>query len=130
MQIRRAGLVDLSISRLSGLVRDRSGIVFELLLTYIESKALTLGCAIRPDTPMSLRQRWADQITDTLTSLHGAGIIWGDAKLDNVLVHTQSNAWLVDFGGGCTQGWVEPDVAGTIQGDLQGLSRIVEYIFA
>lgn len=124
-----SGLEDLLISRLSGLVRDDSGAVLGLLLSYIDSKALTLRCAIRPDTPLSSRNRWADQISNTLTSLHAAGIIWGDAKPDNVLIDSNSDAWLIDFGGSYTEGWVEPELAETVKGDLQGLSRILEYVF-
>lgn len=105
-----SGLEDLRISRLSGLVRDDSGTVLGLLLSNIDAKALTLGCAIRPDTPLSSHNRWADQITNTLTSLHAAGIIWGGAKPDNVLIDNKSDAWLIDFGGSYTEGWVEPEL--------------------
>jgi serine/threonine protein kinase len=63
-----------------------------------------------------------------LASLHEAGIIWGDAKAPNILIDAHNNPWIVDFGGSYTPGWVEKDLAGTIEGDMQGLSRIVDYI--
>ena len=129
-QIRRARVGDLRICQLFGLVRDRSGKVLGLLLSYIDSELVTLACAVEPETAMSLRQRWAEQVTQTLTSLHAAGITWGDAKPENVLVDLEDNAWIVDFGGLYTEGWVDEDIAGTVQGDLQGLSKIVEYINA
>jgi serine/threonine protein kinase len=119
----------LRISRLYGLVRDESsGPVYGLLLSYIDCRNLTLGCAVKPNTPSNLRQQWASQITHTLKCLHKAGVVWGDAKPDNVLIDVNKDAWIVDFGGGCTEGWVEKEIAGTVQGDLQGLAKILEYL--
>jgi len=40
-----------------------------------------------------------------------------------------SNAWIIDFEGGHTEGWVDRDKAGTVEGDLQGLENIVNFIF-
>ena len=37
---------------------------------------------------------------------------------------------LFDFGGGYSRGYVEREKAGTVEGDLQGLERIVEYVFS
>lgn len=116
------------ISRLSGLVRDESGCVFGLLLSYVQSQACTLWCAERPETPRDLRQRWVSQIKHMLDQLHKAGIIWGDVKPDNILIDDDQNAWLIDFGGGYTEGWVEKELAGTVEGDLNGLAKILEYL--
>jgi tRNA A-37 threonylcarbamoyl transferase component Bud32 len=71
-----------------------------------------------------------DQVTSTLTQLHKAGIIWSDAKPDNVLIDKNDDAWIIDFGGGYTRGFVEREKAGTIEGDLQGLEKTVEYVFS
>ena len=71
-----------------------------------------------------------DQVTDTLTQLHNAGLVWGDAKPDNILIDKNDDAWVIDFGGGYTRGFVEREKAGTVEGDLQGLERIVEYVLS
>ncbi|WAO87261.1 Protein kinase domain-containing protein [Fusarium falciforme] len=93
------------VSRLHGLVRDDSGAILGLLLIYIDCKNLTLSCA-----------------------LHNAGVVWGDAKPDNVLIDSSQDAWVVDFGGGYTEEWVPKTLAGTTEGDLVALEKIVEFI--
>jgi tRNA A-37 threonylcarbamoyl transferase component Bud32 len=65
-----------------------------------------------------------------LTQLHEAGIVWGDAKPDNALIDKNDDAWIIDFGGGYTQGFVEREKARTIEGGLQGLEKTVEYVFS
>jgi RIO-like serine/threonine protein kinase len=84
---------------------------------------------VEPDTPASTKQKWVDQVTDTLTQLNKAGIVWADAKPDSILIDKNYDAWIIDFGGGYTRGFVEKEKAGTIESDLQGLEKIVEYIF-
>ncbi|QGI68592.1 hypothetical protein CEK26_012551 [Fusarium fujikuroi] len=127
--IREAHLPEsLRISRLIGLVRDETGRVFGLLLTYIDCGHKTLCCAANPRTARELKQTWAQQVNDTLQQLHAAGIIWGDAKSDNVLIDQKNNAWLIDFGGGYTDGWVPKELSGTMEGDLQGLKKINEFL--
>ncbi|KAM5356955.1 hypothetical protein ACJ41O_003601 [Fusarium nematophilum] len=118
----------LRVSRLRGLVRDESGLVFGLLLTYIHCKFVTLSYAVKPETPPSLRRKWATQLRDTIDQLHTAGIVWGDAKPDNILIDTNQDAWVVDFGGGYTEGWVPQKLAGTMEGDQHALKKIVEFI--
>jgi tRNA A-37 threonylcarbamoyl transferase component Bud32 len=65
---------------------------------------------------------------ETVTQLHRAGIIWGDAKAENVLIARDSNAWITDFGGGYTRGWVDEGKAGTLEGDLQGVAKILDFL--
>jgi hypothetical protein len=127
---RQTDLVHLRISKLFGLVHSDSGLLLGLLLYHIDCNKSTLRCAARrPTVTLSVRQYWAAEVTETLTRLHESGIVWGDAKPDNILVDTQKDPWIIDFGGGYTQGWVEKDLAGTVEGDRQGLSRIVDYVF-
>lgn len=128
-KIKRGELEDeLLISRLHGLVRDESGLAYGLLLTYIDCGNMTLTCASKPDSPVSLRRKWAGQVRSTVERLHGAGVTWGDAKADNVLIDVDDNAWVIDFGGGYTEGWVDKDSAGTVEGDLQGLAKMSEFL--
>ncbi|KAF2754839.1 hypothetical protein EJ05DRAFT_135368 [Pseudovirgaria hyperparasitica] len=129
-EIKEAGLESLRISLLYSIVRGGDGTVYGLLLRFINAAAMTLSCALKLSTPEHMRQRWAGQITDVLNHLHHAGIVWGDVKPENVLIDREKNAWVIDFGGGYTEGWVEKDLAETIEGDKQGLARIQEYLKA
>ncbi|KAI1167529.1 hypothetical protein F5B18DRAFT_602066 [Nemania serpens] len=119
---------ELRIPRLHGLVRGDSGLILGLLLTNIDCRASTLACAAKPDLPISLRQTWAAQVKSAVEGLHAAGIIWGDVKPANVLIDVNSEAWVVDFGGGYTEGWVDKEFAGTVAGDLQGLAKIISFL--
>ena len=72
---------------------------------------------MRAETPFDLRKRWDMQVIRTLDCLYEADIIWGDVKRANVLIDVNENAWLIDFGGGYTRGWVEKSHMETIEGD-------------
>ncbi len=74
------------------------------------------------------KQKWYDDIEAMLTLMHENSIVWGDAKADNILLDTDGEVWIVDFGGSYTPGWVDADKMETIEGDLQGLSRIKEHL--
>lgn len=76
----------------------------------------------------ALRRKWADQIKETTEILHSIGVVWGDVKLSNVIVNSQNNACLIDFGGGWTEGWVDEKLQETIQGDEQGVARILKIL--
>lgn len=57
------------------------------------------------------------------------GVVWGDGKADNVLVHRDSDdAWIIDFGGGWTEGWVDREVSGTAEGDNVAMQKIFEFL--
>ncbi|KAK3293381.1 uncharacterized protein B0H64DRAFT_404183 [Chaetomium fimeti] len=115
------------ISRLHGVVQNEMKQLVGLLLYHIEEDTL-LTFAVGPETPDALKDRWAQQIQDTIAALHQAGITWGDAKPDNILVDIHGDAWIIDFGGGRTKGWVDSSKAGTVDGDLQALERILKFI--
>lgn len=127
-KIKRAQLDNnMRISRLHGLVRNND-VIFGILLTYIDCKRVTLSCAVQPGTEVSLREKWAVQIQEVIGQLHNAGIAWGDAKPDNILIDVNQDAWLIDFGGGYTEGWVPKNLAGIMEGDRIALQKILEYI--
>ena len=73
-------------------------------------------------------ERWTGQIQDAIEYLHGEGLVWGDAKAENVLIREDGDVVLVDFGGGFTPGWVEQQNSDTTRGDWQGFERIVEFM--
>ncbi|KAF4417527.1 Serine/threonine-protein kinase PKH1 [Fusarium austroafricanum] len=116
------------ISCLHGLVRNNDRVIFGLLLTYIDCECVTLSCAVQPGTQVAQREKWAAQIQEIVGQLHDAGIVWGDAKPDNILIDVNEDAWVIDFGGGYTEGWVPKSLAGTMEGDRIALEKIVEYI--
>lgn len=75
------------------------------------------------------RRRWVMQIQETVQLLHQIGIVWGDGKASNVLIHRETDdAWIIDFGGGWTEGWVDEDLSGTIQGGEVAVKKIMEYL--
>lgn len=120
----------LKVPRLFGVVTDGSGFILGLLLTYIDHGGRTLSTSVDPDYPSaSTKKRWMDQLEATLAKLHRAGIVWGDVKAENVLVDREDNVWITDFGGGYTEGWVERQMAGTLEGDLAGMAKLREYVF-
>ena len=57
-------------------------------------------------------------------------MIWGDAKTSNILIDEKDDAWIVDFGGGQTLGWVDYELVGSKDGDLQALKKILEALHA
>jgi Lipopolysaccharide kinase (Kdo/WaaP) family len=116
--------------RLLGIVQiPSSGRIVGLLLSYIESNNKTLLCMGKDPQYTSMRQKWLTQITRSIERLHTCGAVWGDVKPGNVLIDTQDDAYLIDFGGGYTRGWVEKELANTAEGDLQGLQRISKFLF-
>ncbi|KAK2605068.1 hypothetical protein N8I77_007944 [Diaporthe amygdali] len=121
---------DVRVSRLRGIVhiQDEDATLGLLLSLVDHEEGMTLQSALYDDPPQNLRERWAKQVKHTVEELHRAGAVWGDAKADNVLIDKDGNAWVIDFEGGYTEGWVEKDEAGTKEGDLQGLRKILDLI--
>lgn len=129
-RIAQAGLPpgQLCTSRLYGVVLSAKGSIRGLLYHWIEV-ADTLTWAIDERTPFETRDKYASQITLTLNSLHQLDIVWGDVKAENVVIDKDGNAIVIDLEGGSTRNWVDKDLAGTIDGDLQGLERLMDYIY-
>lgn len=122
---------DVHVPRLYGVVQDeQSGRVLGLIASWIDCGNRTLTCALLyGNKPELLRRKWDQQVSSTVAYLHEAGVVWGDAKAENVLVDTDDNAWVIDFGGGYTKGWVGRDRMETIEGDQEGLPKIKELLY-
>lgn len=121
---------DVRVSRLQGVVQLRDeDATLGLLLSFIDHEdGMTLRSTLYDDPPRHLRERWAEQVSHTVEELHKAGAVWGDAKAENVLIDKNNDAWVIDFEGGYTEGWVDEDMAGTKEGDFQGLGKILDSI--
>lgn len=46
-----------------------------------------------------------------------------------MLIDNDNNAIVIDLEGGTTRGWVDHDVGGTLEGDMQGMERMMDFIF-
>ncbi|KAI1184260.1 hypothetical protein F5B17DRAFT_447347 [Nemania serpens] len=114
------------VCHLHGVVLAEKGMA-GMLFSWIDKKAV-LGRALAEESPVELRLRWASQIRATVEWLHECGIIWGDVKAANVLIDREDNAWVIDFGGSYTVGWVDKEKAGTLEGDMQGFEKIMEML--
>lgn len=129
-QLKEVGLIQVVHSPvLHGLVLspDDSNKICGYLLEYIEHRDTLSGIEVK-DEPLSMRTEWIRQLGHMIDALHKADIIWGDAKPDNILVDTDHNLRLIDFGGGHTHGWVDRDKAETVKGDKQALLRMTAFL--
>ncbi|KAL2145760.1 hypothetical protein VTI28DRAFT_6259 [Corynascus sepedonium] len=134
LQLLKSNVVpEARVIRLLGVVAAKDGRVSGLLLTYVNRRrgndGILDGISLRR-TSIPVRERWVSQIKEAVRQLHKGGVVWGDAKADNVLIDKKNDAWLIDLGGCYTEDWVDKEKADTKEGDLQGLERIVEYLFS
>ncbi|KAK4247325.1 hypothetical protein C7999DRAFT_41384 [Corynascus novoguineensis] len=129
----RSASIKWKVPKLKGIVQSDERVV-GILLAYIPHKHHSLrslldgierGTIAPEEATVSLRQKWATQIRDTLAGLHSLGILWSDIKTDNVLIDEDGDAVVIDFGGGDTVGWVDRDKYGTMEGEMQGLNKIM-----
>jgi hypothetical protein len=138
------------VPKLQGLIISHTGVV-EFLMDYVPSRGHHLQDILRgplllgpeeTDDPTSgghdpsiynitqaQKDKWARQIEHTLKALHNKNILWVDMKTSNVLIDdTTDDAWVVDFGGGNTFGWVDRELAGMVEGDFQGMEKIKGFL--
>jgi hypothetical protein len=95
-----------------------------MLLTTIPDP-VPLTKLLDSEVDESKRKRWAKETERIVSILHENDIVWGDAKADNFLVDKEDHVWVIDFGGSYTDGWVDPELKETLEGDDMGLERIV-----
>jgi serine/threonine protein kinase len=101
--------------------------IMGLLLTPNPTPVTPLTVHLTPSSlSASERQFYATEVQRTIEILHAHDIVYGDAKADNFLVDKDGKLWIIDFGGSYTEGWVEPELEETREGDLQGIEKIVE----
>lgn len=113
------------ISRLHGVVATEDGRILGLLLAWIDAPKGPLAYQYWRRS-LEARLRWAAQIRETVAELHKNGVVWGDAKPENILLDKNDTPWIIDFGGGHTPYYIDREKAETVEGDLQGLEKIVE----
>jgi serine/threonine protein kinase len=82
------------------------------------------------DASVAERQRWMDQIDDTINKLHKHCIVGGDVKPENVMNDPSGDAIVNDFGDGRTLEYVEIELQETKEEDLQGLKKIRSRLFS
>jgi serine/threonine protein kinase len=112
---------------LGGIVVNEQNNVEGMLLEYIRH-AITLRDFDGRLCDDQRARLWVSQFQSALEYLHSQGMVWGDAKPDNILVREDGDLVLVDFAGGATDGWVDWKVMDTLDGDLQASRRIEEFI--
>ncbi|KAM0513251.1 hypothetical protein ACHAPE_008100 [Trichoderma viride] len=132
-KIHAAGLdSQVNLCHMYGLVMDDNNSILGLLLTHIDG-GRRLSSIVIPeepnDPPRAIRERWMGQIEAALSALHARDIVWGDVKAENILIDERDNAWLIDFGGGYTEGWVDKGIAGTVEGDFAGMAELKKLVF-
>ncbi len=127
IRLRKAGLSEtLRVPQLRGLVNsEQDRFILGILLSSIDAKYTLWN---HHDAPLALRRKWYDQAAKTVHQMHAADVVWGDVTAANILIDEDQNAWLVDFGGGASPGWIDEAKSETKAGDLQGLSRLKAFL--
>ncbi|CAM1507521.1 Fc.00g071620.m01.CDS01 [Cosmosporella sp. VM-42] len=122
---------ELRTSRAYGIVANSQGHTKGVLYDWIDTKEspARLTWVVTSDTPLALREKWSQQIKDTVAKLHQLGVIWGNINSDNVLIDKDGNAVVINLEDGTAEGWVDRDNHGSLQGDIQGLERMMDFIF-
>lgn len=126
-QVEKLGLrKQIRIPRVLGLIgfKDSKTEILGFLQSHIESPT-PLTKLLDSKIPQGKRDRWAKESEEIVNILHKHDIIWGDAKADNFMVDVREDLWIIDFGGSYTDGWVDPELMETEEGDDMGVEKIV-----
>ncbi|KAK0099616.1 hypothetical protein ONS96_008116 [Cadophora gregata f. sp. sojae] len=133
-KVARSHLADsIRVPRLLGLVTSaETGLFIGILEEHIPTGVLSdLRALKNEDVEASTdrRKKWGAQVRETIDQLHEIGVVWGDGKPHNVLIHRETDdAWVIDFGGSYTGGWVDAGLMETMEGDEQAVSRILKFL--
>ena len=116
----------LRIPLVKGLVsfQDSKTEIMGFLQTAIQ-EPIPLTHMLDDEVSQRKRDKWAKESERIKEILHENGIVWGDAKADNFMVDKNDHLWIIDFGGSYTDGWVDPELMETVEGDDMGVKRIV-----
>lgn len=117
--------LDIKVPRLCGFVslENNKTEAMGFLLSNIEGpKPLTQ--LLKKSVSKEKRKSWSKKAESYVKLLHDNNIIWGDAKADNFIVDDQDELWIIDFGGSYTDGWVDPELQETEEGDNMGLEKV------
>lgn len=119
------------IPKLIGYVKHaENGHIIGLLREWIPSGVLG-GCLkdmCASTTGKERKEKWAAQIRETVDQLHDMRLVWGDGKPNNVIIDNEDGAWLIDLAGGWTDGWVDEEIADTVEGDEQAVRNIFKFL--
>lgn len=130
LRLQETGLTEkIRVPDLHGYVQleHDSGGVSALLLTRIEKLERLAELKI-DNIPLSIRQKWFDDIKEMLRLFHASGIVWGDATAENVLVDSEDEVWIVDFAGLYSRCWMPEEEMDSVEWDLQGLGKLEEFL--
>lgn len=117
---------DVCAPRLEGLVSPGNSKTHAIgFLQQVIPNPTPLTHKLDAEVPQEQRDAWAAEVERMRDALHERKIVWGDAKADNFLVDSSNRLWIIDFGGSWTEGWVDPEIKETIEGDEMGTERIV-----
>ncbi|KAI1320572.1 hypothetical protein F5Y16DRAFT_413951 [Xylariaceae sp. FL0255] len=101
------------------------------LLGYIKHPEASVIIGFLREWVLGLPLRNISQIPETVHQLHDIGVIWGDRKTGNIIDDDDDDddvAWLIDFGGGFTEGWVPEELGGTVEGDEEAIKSIFRFL--
>ena len=117
---------EMRVPQVKGLVSFSSSKtdIMGFLQTHIEG-AEPLTHLLDSDVPQSKRDGWAAESEKMVKLLHKHDLVWGDAKADNFMVDKDDKLWIIDFGGSYTEGWIDPELNETVEGDDMGTRKIV-----
>lgn len=119
--------LDIKVPKLVGFVAFENSKMEAMgfLLSHIEGP-VPLTELLKSSVPEEMRDSWSKKSKEYVDTLHQYNIVWGDAKADNFMVDKNDELWIIDFGGSYTEGWVDPELSDSIEGDEQGLEKIQE----
>lgn len=126
-RIEKLGLHEqMHVPLVKGLVgyQDSHTDIIGFLQTEIEDPT-PLTNLIDEDVPQSKRDKWAKESERIKNLLHDNNVVWGDAKADNFMVDKHDNLWIIDFGGSYTDGWIDPELMESQEGDNMGVGKII-----